>query len=201
MQPFKPEVLYVLLSLHDHCQEVSPRTFYFLPRLAALLTCFQALPSTLNLFKWKEPVAVHGKHLLLTKAVTKFLEPFFLAGYFCTLVTSAKSESWAIMCFNRQSLRCEAKFIISISDVQNSSVLGQQLFGDSVVGKWGIKQEKRLRKDPFTKIIVSKSTQLQYVWRITQIQSSMELTHLPQISLYLLLVYIISYFWWFFSDK
>lgn len=59
----------------------------------------------------------------------------------------------------------------------------------------------KARKEPDTKIIVSRSTQLQHVWRVTQIQKSMELTHLPQISLYLLLVYIISYYWCFFWER
>lgn len=71
-------------------------------------------------------------------------------------------------------------------------------FDANVVRKWGTKKEKRLRKDPVTKIIVSKSTQLQYLWRVTQIRNNMELTHLPQIFLYLLLVHCTSYFCHFF---
>lgn len=42
---------------------------------------------------------------------------------------------------------------------------------------------------------------MQHVWRVTQIRNSMGLTHLPQISLYLLLIYIISYYWFFFLRK
>lgn len=73
--------------------------------------------------------------------------------------------------------------------------------GASVIGKWGTKQENRLRLIDsvsltlvsLAKIIVSKSTQLQYLWRLTLICNNMELTYLPQICLYILLVYRISY--------
>lgn len=67
-------------------------------------------------------------------------------------------------------------------------------FGNNVVGKWGTKHKKRLRKKSVTKIIVPKTMELQYSWRVTQIRNNMELTHLPQISLNLLVVYHSSYF-------
>lgn len=199
------------LSLHDHCQElgeVSPRTFYFLPRLADYWHVSKPFPVHWifsNQRNWLHYVAstfYSQNSWSLSFLVTKFLELFFLAGHFCTFITELQNQKpGQFMCFNRQSLRCEVKFMVPISDVQNCWGLGQQLFGDNIVGKWGTKQEKRLRKEPVNKIIVSKSTQLQYVWRVTQIQNSMELTHLPQISLYLLLVYIISYYCFFFWER